>query len=542
MSNTPRRIGPARAIAYTVAAFFLFFGIAELALLGAARTAYYFKVTRYNPVSRPADDGSKKYRIVTFGDSVTAGQGTAPRYSYPRNLESLLNEANPGDKFEVINQGVFALNSSRLADLLPGWLDEFSPDAIVIMTGCNNAWNYRNSHLEELGLMERNKLQVLLNKTRTYRFLRVATRRAQVGFGIAEEQQGDIVPVLRDNMKISPSVSPATDPTAATLERQRTIFKDAEALDRLLEYDMTQMLREARSRGVEVILMTYPFVPPYQDHRGLTRRFALEHKLLLVDNYADFQRIKGVQPGLDLFSADRGHPNATGYRVVGAGIYEQMRGAQERLGIELAATPDPLADFKDLDYLRALYAEVEEASGKSTADEYTWETLGHVAVELEDWAAAETAFKTAFEVSGGAPQFYESLGNLFVQREDWEGLKRLKADMLAQRGDRNDISFLMQMFDNAIRTGEGQGGWGQQRSGPEGGPEGGAPAGPDGAKPAPPSGGAEAPATGPTSTPAGGRGGYKPPPGGDPNREPPTGAAPGGDPNVAPPSSEPANR
>ncbi len=452
-----------RRVLFSLLALVTFFLLCEVALFGVSRIAYYFTVSRYNPAtSQSGEDGARKYRIVTFGDSVTAGQGTAPRYSYPRQLEDLLNTSNEGDRFEVINNGVYALNSSRTADLLPGWLDEFQPDLIVVMTGCNNAWNYNNSHLEQLGLLNRKPWQILLNKTRTYRFLRVLIKRQKAGFGIAEAQR-NLTPVLRDQMKISESVRPAVDPTARTLERQQRIFDDVQALNQLLEHDLGEILKVTRARGVQLVVMTYPFVPPYQDHRGITRQFTQTNKLIGVDNYGEFQKIKAVRPNLNLFSADRGHPNATGYRVMAAAIQKAMSENASHLGIEIAPPPDPLADFKDPEYLAALYEEVRASTLRPGADEYVWETLGHVAVEMESWEEAKAAFRKAFEVSGGAPQFYESLGNLMVQLGECDELEALRDEMAAQRGERSDIQFLLGLFRHACAEGgrAGPAGWGQ---------------------------------------------------------------------------------
>lgn len=458
---------------FAALALLAFFALTELVLYGVGRVAYHQTVTRFNP-QRSASEGDV-FRVVTFGDSVTAGQGTAPQYSYPRQLEDLLNKGKTGGQFEVVNNGVYALNSSRTADLLPGWLEEFQPDLIVVMVGCNNAWNYRNSHLEELGLLgaqERSPLLKLLDNTRTYRFLRVLLKRQKTGFGIAEEQEP--APILRGNMQISASISPAVDPTAATLERQRTLFKDSGALDKLLEHDLGEITRLAGEFGASVVVMTYPFRPPYQEHGKLTRRFAEEQGLMLADNYAIFESVKRSKPGLDLFSADRGHPNATGYRVIAANIYEQMRLHQDRLGISLGPTPDPLESFKDKDYLLGLYEEVKRSAEVPGADEYVFEALGYVAMELEDAALAEEAFLLAFERSGGAPQFYESLGNLYVRQEKWDALDDLKVKMLAMRSDRNDISFLLEMFEREAQVGRqglptGElGGW--NRSGDDLGP------------------------------------------------------------------------
>jgi lysophospholipase L1-like esterase len=445
-----RKLPLRKKISFSVIAFLLAFGMSECTLTVAAKVAYFTQVTRYNPPVRAKSDDV--FRIVTLGDSVTAGQGTAPRYSYPRQLGSILDEVNGPGKFEVINQGVYALNSSRLVDLLPGWLEQHQPDLIVVMTGCNNPWNYTNSHLEELDLLKRTWWQIELNRTRTYRFLRVALRRAQVGFGIAEEQMGDTTPPLEGMMRISESISPPVDGTARTLERQRTIFKNKQALEDLLLYDLERIKDLSRAAGAELVVMTYPFTPPHHDHRGVTRAFGQKYKLITVDNYGTFQRMKNDLSGLDLFSADRGHPNATGYRIIANGVYRGLFEQQERLGIELGPPIDPLAEFKDLDYLAQLRDEVRAATEDPSTDEYRWEALGYVAAELTDWDTAEEAFRTAFKLSNGAPQFYESLGTMYASNGDWDKLQALVDEMKELRGDRNDIGFLMSMFERALAT------------------------------------------------------------------------------------------
>ena len=499
--DKPRpRLSTGRKVLFSFLAVVCFLLLSELILFGVARIAYYQTVSKHNP-QRSEKDG-EVFRIVTFGDSVTAGQGTAPQYSYPRQLEKLLQENNPGGKFEVINNGVYALNSSRTADLLPGWLEEFDPDLIVVMAGCNNAWNYRNSHLKDLDLSLTNvdeeaedesalrPVLDLLDKTRTYRALRVLRGRFVEGDkdflkGLDENPE----PVLRDQMQISETVRPAVDPTAQTNERQKKMLMNESALDQLLEHDLKLIMSTAADHGVSVIVMTYPFQPPYQDHGGVTLATAEEAGVMTIDNYAEFERLKKANqsPRIELFSADRGHPNAKGYRVIAAQVYDVMRENASRLAIELAPTPDPLAPFKDPAYLEALYAEVKLSSERSDADEYVFETLGHIAMERGDDAAAAQAFRTAFDKSGGAPQFYESLGNLHVRNKDWDALDNLQAEMLEARGDRSDIEFLIKMFEAESRRGRqglptgDVGGWGKGPGGGQGGGQGQGPgSGPEG--------------------------------------------------------------
>ncbi len=443
-----------RRILFSLVAFAAFFGMLELSLLGISHLVYYLKVTRYNPA--PVDvSGVKPIRFITVGDSVTAGQGTAPMYSYPRQFESLLNELNPDKKFQVINHGVFAMNSSRAAYFLPKWLEVDQPDWVIVMSGCNNAWNYRNSNLSTLGTMDRSAMQQFLDRFRTYRFMRVAIK------GVHTPAPGaDVVAPGSDPklvaMDVSQSVSFQVDTTSATNERQKKMFTDRSSLNQLLNHDLEMMHDSVTAVDGRMVVMSYPFQPAYFDHRDTTRAFSRERQVPMVDNFDVFQAVKRAHPEVELFSADRGHPNATGYRVVAASLYDVISREALRAGVTLAPVQDPLTHFKDVAYLRALLAELKVAAEGPRADEYSWEQVAHVAMELGDRVEARAALRKAFDRSNGAPQFYESLGNLLMQDGDWDGLRDLKLSVQGSRSDRSDIKFLLNMFPD----GPGEGGWG----------------------------------------------------------------------------------
>lgn len=465
-SSAPRR-SPSlpKRVAFALLVLVLFFAGLEGAFWGLSRVVYWQKVSRHNPTVTATRDGTKPFTIITIGDSVTAGQGTAPRYSYPRQLETLLDEWNPGQDFAVINHGVFAMNSSRAASFLPRWIQEDKPDLIVVMAGCNNAWNYANSNVEKLGLDDRAGWRKAADHFRTYRFLRVALKGVQTPGPGADVVAPGSDPRLV-SMDISPSVSFRVDSTSATLERQKTILKDSTKLTALLLHDLAAMKKAADEGGVNMLVMTYPFLPPYFDHRGTVRAFAADNTIPIADNFSVFQAVKKLRPELDLFSSDRGHPNAAGYRVVAGNIYDVMYRDTARYGLTMQPPRDPLADFKDRDYLTQLLTEVKESAMSARADEYSWETVAHVAMELGDREEAKRALRTAFERSKGAPQFYESLGKLYMDEGNYEGIRELKDAMRNMRSDRNDIQFHLDMFPD----GPAQGAWG--RDGGQGGGEG----------------------------------------------------------------------
>lgn len=76
------------------------------------------------------------YRILCLGDSITGGGNM---YSYPRQLEEILN-ARGGDKtFSVINKGEMGSDTSITLAHLDDNLDKYRPQVVVAMMGANDA-------------------------------------------------------------------------------------------------------------------------------------------------------------------------------------------------------------------------------------------------------------------------------------------------------------------------------------------------------------------------------------------------------------------
>lgn len=76
-----------------------------------------------------------QYRILCLGESTTAFGGVD---SYPYQLEEILNQANCGIKFSVINRGVPGTDTSLIVSQLQDNLDMYSPDMVVTMMGIND--------------------------------------------------------------------------------------------------------------------------------------------------------------------------------------------------------------------------------------------------------------------------------------------------------------------------------------------------------------------------------------------------------------------
>jgi Tfp pilus assembly protein PilF len=76
-----------------------------------------------------------EYRIMCLGESTTFLGG---KYSYPRQLEDILNQKNMGIKFSVISESVCDTNTSNILAQLEGNLNKYKPDIVVTMMGIND--------------------------------------------------------------------------------------------------------------------------------------------------------------------------------------------------------------------------------------------------------------------------------------------------------------------------------------------------------------------------------------------------------------------
>jgi tetratricopeptide (TPR) repeat protein len=100
--------------------------------LRAAGSAFLSLQERRN---RAAIRQKGAYRIMCLGESTTALGGV---YSYPSQLNRILNQRGNGIKFSVINKGVCGVNTAHILDNLGSYLDDYRPDMVITMMGIND--------------------------------------------------------------------------------------------------------------------------------------------------------------------------------------------------------------------------------------------------------------------------------------------------------------------------------------------------------------------------------------------------------------------
>ena len=78
-------------------------------------------------------------RILCLGDSWTFGMGADKGYSYPEQLEKMLNKDNP-NSVVVHNAGWPGCTSSKLLRRLEDDLHKYNPDILIILVGGNDTY------------------------------------------------------------------------------------------------------------------------------------------------------------------------------------------------------------------------------------------------------------------------------------------------------------------------------------------------------------------------------------------------------------------
>ena len=66
---------------------------------------------------------------------MTVGGGHS---SYPKQLEDILNNLDPGIRFAVINKGIPSANTGMIVSRLEENLNIYQPDMVLVMMGVND--------------------------------------------------------------------------------------------------------------------------------------------------------------------------------------------------------------------------------------------------------------------------------------------------------------------------------------------------------------------------------------------------------------------
>jgi lysophospholipase L1-like esterase len=273
--------------------------------------------TKSNDIRRKAT-----YRIICIGDSTTYGIGASniKKYSYPSQLQEILDSNTVNKKIDVINLGSPGINSSQVLNRFEKNINDYKPDIVIMMIGINDPWNFEESNVLKFynispveALYERIKL--MLNQFKLYQFLKLVH--------------------LSDKFK--ELKIPAFD--IKSQNKAVEFFKDN--LDRVKAFNMAivnniaNLKQISDDNNVKIIFMKYHNVGWGRPELIIHSAY-MQLKVPVVDNERLF--IKAQQIGLNVWGNDKWHPNDLGYSFIAKNIFNKL------VALKLVAS-DPIDIF-----------------------------------------------------------------------------------------------------------------------------------------------------------------------------------------------------
>lgn len=269
-------------------------------------------------------------RVMCVGDSNTFGIQMSRDQTYPSYLERIWNTASPAQPVEVLNFGFPGLNSSKLRKNLPGLLETFRPELVLMLVGANDPFIVPVP-IDDGVAATRSLVSLLWDYSRVFRFFYMLTR------GIAEYQIDFRVEDQIGAVRVAERSFDLLGTTDRLLEAPPQWPRD-------LEQNVNAMVRNAEAHGARVVLLTYPSHRAlYGNANGFIRRIAFD--VPHIDLEVAFRTVcpRGDCPSI--FLGDQ-HPNAVGYQLAAALVWQQLR----LLGIA-PAPEDEAVPFRGLDPL-----------------------------------------------------------------------------------------------------------------------------------------------------------------------------------------------
>lgn len=105
------------------------------------------------------------------------------------------------------------------------------------------------------------------------------------------------------------------------LKRLSLLHSDKRSLEKIIEYNLKEIIKTIKGKNIEVILMHYPIGIPYV--KMVTDKVSTLSGIIIVDNNKIFADKLKTLKREDLFIAD-GHCNANGYKLIAENLYKVL--------------------------------------------------------------------------------------------------------------------------------------------------------------------------------------------------------------------------
>ena len=207
-----------------------------------AGTRAFVPLIEGQPRPFPVEKSANTKRIFAFGGSAVHGYGFTRTGAWPDKLEEQLALAWPGQRVEVVNAGAIAWSSQQILTLVKDVLENYQPDAIVVVSGNNELleWFDARKYLPPDSLsnwVSSIKRARLLRRSRIYQWLDAQIDEDAGRWGQTEFSDDEALPW-----------------------RERARMQDSDRSFAVDSYrsNLSRILSEAAAADVPVVLGTVP--------------------------------------------------------------------------------------------------------------------------------------------------------------------------------------------------------------------------------------------------------------------------------------------
>lgn len=255
------------------------------------------------------------FRVVCMGDSSTFGWGVESGEAYPALLEEELHRRHPDRTIEVVNLGVCGYSSFQGRILMDLEARRYEPDVVTLSYGSND-WSRVPEPFD--AAYERNAgwsgaLRELLHHSRAYEAWAVALSGWARG--------GESEPADPDEMPLNVGPEKGLANQVALIGEARSWGAEPILVTNCVPGRMAEPLREAARRTGAPLLDTEALlrssIPALAAGRLLPELRARTAGVYGLDLLAE-------HPDLEVYLADRCHPNAAGQRIIARELADRI--------------------------------------------------------------------------------------------------------------------------------------------------------------------------------------------------------------------------
>lgn len=230
-------------------------------------------------LNSPLDNKKFTKQIYCIGDSHTFGVGASSKYSYPKQLQALLNLNNPQTTYNVVNLGIPGDSTKHQIERLAAFLSKNRADLVILLTGRNNYYEVKTWKNESF----LTDIIVKIQKMRTYKIVQYVLNR----FFKLRIKEGINAPM------------------------ERTKYEN------YMEYQLLRAKSLCEKYGCELLLISY-----FSGSDKYIEKFAKQLGILHLDLSRDFYKTIR-QENIDNFFAGT-HLNHYGYKIFTELLYKQI--------------------------------------------------------------------------------------------------------------------------------------------------------------------------------------------------------------------------